>query len=55
MPAPALPVGGALLLGAFLLWRGAVLARGRDTHSHVFIRAEQVSLSNPRLRLHIGS
>ena len=27
---PALPVGGALLLGALLLWRGAVRERGRD-------------------------
>ena len=30
VPVPALPVGGALLLGALLLWRGAVGARGRD-------------------------
>ena len=29
VPVPALPVGGALLLGALLLWRGAVRARGR--------------------------
>ena len=26
----ALPVGGVLLLGALLLWRGAARARGRD-------------------------
>lgn len=30
MPVPALPVGGVLLLGALLLWRGALRARGRD-------------------------
>lgn len=29
-PVPALPVGGALLLGALLLWRGAVRARSRS-------------------------
>ena len=29
VPVPALPVGGALLLGALLVWRGAVRARGR--------------------------
>ncbi|MCY4510892.1 MAG: hypothetical protein OXG35_28620 [Acidobacteria bacterium] len=28
---PALPVGGVLLLGALLLWRGGVRPRGRDT------------------------
>ena len=27
---PALPIGGTLLLGALLAWRGAVRARGRD-------------------------
>lgn len=30
VPVPALPVGGALLLGALLLWRGAVRARNRS-------------------------
>ena len=30
MPVPALPVGGVLLLGALLLWRGPLRARGRD-------------------------
>ena len=29
VPVPALPVGGALLLGALLVWRGAVRARAR--------------------------
>ena len=30
VPVPALPAGGALLLGALLLWRGAVRARDRN-------------------------